>query len=100
MVKRTEGTKENKTKIRRQRINSLLIYASGHTYTETYQKAISFGITKQTAKGYMKQLTNYLIKQKPIPMEPKQLKYKKNPYNPDEIIIGKGSDIIKKSVVS
>lgn len=97
MVKRTEGAKENKTKIRRQRINSLLIYASGHTYTETYQKALSFGITKQTAKGYMKQLTNYLIKQKPIPIEPS---YKKNPYNPDEIIIGKGSDIIKKSVVS
>lgn len=88
-------TKQNKSLIRSNRMNILLIFASGHTYTETYQKALSFGITKQTAKSYMKQLTDHLTKQKPIPYQPKQ-KFKKNPYNPDEVIIGMGSDIITR----
>ena len=48
------------------RMNNLLIYASGHTYSQTYQKALSFGVTSKTAKSYMEQLVSFLAKHKPI----------------------------------
>lgn len=42
------------------------MYASGHTYFETYQKALGFGVTSKTAKSYMEQLVSYLAKHKPV----------------------------------
>lgn len=54
------------SRIRSFRMNTLLKYASGHTYSETYQKALGFGVTSKTAKSYMEQLVTYLVKHKPI----------------------------------
>jgi len=48
------------------RMNNLLIYASGHTYTETFEKALTFGVSSTTAKRYMDELVSFLAKHKPI----------------------------------
>ncbi len=48
-------------------MNTLLNYAIEHSYSETYQKALGFGVTSITAKSYMKQLVSYLAKHKPVP---------------------------------
>ncbi len=83
------------SRIRTLRLNRLLIYASGHTYTETYLKALQMGVSPRTARSYMKTLSKHLSKRKPIPIPIEQIEtYKKNPYHPEEVIIGTGSDII------
>lgn len=89
------------SRIRSQRLNSLLIFASGHTYTQTYAKALQIGVSPRTARSYMRTLTNHLSKRKPIPIPIEQLeRYKKNPYDSREVIIGAGSDILDKPVFS
>jgi len=47
-------------------MNTLLRYASGHSYSETYQKALGFGVTSKTANSYMELLVTHLSKHKGI----------------------------------
>ncbi len=95
MVNRLKVKNHLYSRIRSFRLNRLLIYASGHTYTETYLKALQMGVSPRTARSYMKTLTKHLFKRKPIPIPIEELeRKKKNPYHPDELIIGSGSDII------
>ncbi len=54
------------SRIRSFRMNTLLLYASGHTYSQTYQKALEFGVTSKTAESYMDQLVSYLAKHKSV----------------------------------
>ena len=83
--------------VRSNRLNTLLIYASGHTYSETYQRALRMGVSKRTAKSYLKTLVIHIGKGKPKPfenplLEPKRSKH--NPFDKSEEIIGSGSDLI------
>ena len=100
MVRSSKVRNNNYSRIRADRLNRLLIFATGHTYTEVYHKALKMGVTTRTAKGYMKTLTIHLAKRKPIPMlNPSQPVTRRilNPYDKTEEIIGSGSDIIEDS---
>jgi len=54
------------SRIRSYRMNFLLNYTSGHTWSEIYQKALGFGVTERTANSYINQLKIYLVKHKLI----------------------------------
>jgi len=97
MVKLSKVRNNIYSRIKSDRLNRLLIYATGHTYTEVYHKALQMGVTTRTAKGYMITLTKHISKRKLKPFEipillPKRRKM--NPYERTEEVIGTGSDIL------
>lgn len=84
----------NKESIRSQRLQILLRMAvAGKSYSEIYNKAMSWGISEPTAKSYMKSLSAYVSRTGTNLVE--DYAGKPNPYDSDEIIVGRGSDIIR-----
>ncbi len=97
VVKLSKVRNNQYSNIRSQRLNTLLLYADGHTHSETYQRALRMGVSKRTAKSYLKTLVIHIGKGKPKPfenslLEPKRSKH--NPFDNSEEIIGAGSDLL------
>ncbi len=83
------------TRTRFMRLQTLMNMAlRGCTYDEILNKALSWGITEPTARGYMKTL-KAMLTEKSVNLSESKLKGKPNPYNSEEEIIGSGADIIK-----
>ena len=80
---------------RSMRIQTLVKLALiGWTYPEIFNKAMSWGICSGTARDYMKSVSAICNRKGQILEKTEDYKGKPNPYDPDEIVIGRGSDII------
>ena len=81
---------------RSNRIQTLVKMAlRGHNYSNIFNKAMSWGISDSTARSYMKNVSAILLQSHKTSILRQDKSVRINPYDPEETIIGSGSEIIK-----
>lgn len=86
----------NNARNRSFRIQTLVKLAmAGQTYDQIFQKAKSWGISNSTASDYMKSVSAICKSRGQIVDHIQDYKGKQNPFDPDEVVVGRGSDIIR-----
>jgi len=86
----------NNAKNRSFRIQTLVKLAmAGQTYEQIFEKAKSWGITNVTARDYMQSVSAICKSRGQILDQLENYREKPSPYDPDEVIIGRGSDILQ-----
>ena len=78
------------------RIQTLVKLAmAGQNYKQLIEKAMSWGISGSTARDYMKSVSAICKSRGQVVDYVEDYRGKENPYDPDEVIIGRGSDILR-----
>ena len=86
----------NNARNRSFRIQTLVKLAmAGQTYEQLIEKARSWNISGSTARDYMKTVSAICKNRGQVVDHVEDYAGKPNPYDPDEIVVGRGSDIIR-----